>query len=72
MNPTYIKLGWVKPAKMEELKGMSFDALKHKRRCGQFIEGVHWRKAGDGMIYYNFEAVDDWIQNGDHGLKQVG
>lgn len=71
MNKTYIHLGWVKPQKMEELKGMTPDALKSKRTSGQFIEGVHWRKAGDGNIYYNFEAIDDWI-NGETGLKDAG
>jgi len=72
MSPNYIKLGWVKPRILEELKGMTFDALKAKRIAGHLIEGIHWRKASDGNIYYNYEAIDEWVQNGGHGLKQAG
>lgn len=72
MNLVYIKLGWVKPSKVTEFKGLSYDSLKEKRRTGHFIEGVHWRKAADGNIYYNFEAIDEWIQNGGYGHKQTG
>ncbi|MCL1124480.1 hypothetical protein [Shewanella surugensis] len=58
---TSVKIGWVKPVMLERLKGITYDALKKKRPLLE--EGHHWRKAGDGVIYYHFEAFDEWLEN---------
>jgi hypothetical protein len=54
-------LGWVKGKKTEEIKGISVGALRKKREAGFFIEGLHWRKAKDNVIYYHFEAIDRFM-----------
>jgi len=53
--------GWVKGKKIEEIKGISVGALRKKREAGFFIEGKHWRKAKDNVIYYYFEAIDRFM-----------
>jgi hypothetical protein len=60
----YIKLGWVKPIIIEKTKGITADALSKKRQRGQIIEETHWRKAADGVIYYNFEQLDEYLDHG--------
>lgn len=54
----YIKLGWVKPVVIQNLKGITVAALKKKKERGQLIENVHWRKADDNVIYYHFENIN--------------
>jgi len=60
----FIKLGWVKPKKIEELKGITIEALKKKRERGVYIEGIHWRRAPDNVIYFNYENIDLFIGEG--------
>jgi hypothetical protein len=55
------KLGWVKPSVIENLKGITINALSHKCKQGVLTEGYHYRKAADGNIYFNFENVDEWL-----------
>lgn len=64
----FIKLGWVKPKVIENLKGITEGALKKKRERGILIEGIHWRKAQDNVIYFNYERLDEFLDN---GHKQV-
>lgn len=49
--------GWVHTQVIEEQKGLSTEVLRHRRREGHVIEGVHWRR-WCGKIYWNFEALD--------------
>ncbi|KZN46018.1 hypothetical protein [Pseudoalteromonas luteoviolacea] len=60
----YIKLGWVLPIIMEQLKGLDKDKLDNRRKKGQLEEGVLWKKAGDNRIYYHFENWDNFVENG--------
>ena len=55
---------WVKGKLYSVISGLTSDALKGKRNSGMFAEGVHWKKAPDGQIYYNWRAIDEWIENG--------
>ncbi|NRA54098.1 MAG: hypothetical protein HRU23_08140 [Gammaproteobacteria bacterium] len=60
----FIKLGWVKAKKIEDLKGITVGALKKKRERGVLVEGVHWRKAPDNVIYFNYERLDEFLEHG--------
>ena len=60
-NSKFFMFGWVKPKKIEEIKGISVGALRKKREAGYLIEGKHWRKAKDNVTYYHFEAIDNFI-----------
>ncbi len=54
---------WVPAKQYSKISGYSFDALKHKRN-GHWIEGDHWRKGPDGVIYYNWHYIDEWVEHG--------
>lgn len=64
MTKAIIQLGWVKPAIIEQLKGVSIAALDGKRKNHKMREGYHWRKADDGNVYWHFERFDDYVENG--------
>lgn len=55
---------WVKSSLYTKISGLTYDALKGKRVSGAWQEGVHWQKAPDSNIYYNWQAIDEWIENG--------
>jgi hypothetical protein len=59
---------WVKTSKYAEISGWSSDALKKKRLSGIWIEGVHWQTGPDKNVFYNWRAIDEWIEN---DCKQV-
>ena len=59
---------WLIGHQYTQVSGLSGDALKGKRNSGTFVEGVHYKKAEDGKFYYNWRAIDEWVE---HGCKQV-
>ncbi|MEW9799674.1 excisionase family protein [Alteromonas sp. CYL-A6] len=61
METQYIQLGWVYPAIIEELKGITYHALNKRRQRGKLIEGVHWKKV-HGVIMFNYEALDQLFE----------
>ncbi len=61
--PVYNR-GWVRPAIIERDKGLSCDALEKAKKRGHFIEGKHWIKDTVNRIWWNFEALDEWVAYG--------
>lgn len=61
MKNTYIKLGWVYPKILEELKGLTYQSLKKRRINGYLIEGVHWKKV-QGVIMFHYERIDELFE----------
>ena len=53
---------WVLIRKFVELVGYSDDAVRAKMRRGVWIKDLHWRKAPDGRIFLNIEAIQRWIE----------
>ncbi|SOY56799.1 hypothetical protein CBM2592_A90094 [Cupriavidus taiwanensis] len=53
---------WVRLEKYLEMSGETRDTVMHKRRSGIWAEGREWKTAGDGRIWINTEAVDQWVQ----------
>ena len=53
---------WVLICRVIELIGYSDDAVRAKMRKGVWLEGVHWRRAPDGRIVFDLEAIQRWIE----------
>ena len=53
---------WVKLSKYCELTGDTEDAVHAKRRSGIWLDDVHCKIAGDGRLWINTEAVQEWIE----------
>jgi hypothetical protein len=52
---------WVLIKKLCDLLGYTDDAVRAKIKRGVWLEGIHWRKAPDGHIFCNLEAIQKWI-----------
>jgi hypothetical protein len=59
MPSTWVQ-GWI----LASMNGYSIDAQNCKRKEGVWEEGVHWKKAPDGRILYNWRAIDKWVEQG--------
>lgn len=53
---------WVLINKVIELIGYSDDAIRAKIKKGVWLAGTHWRKAPDGRLVFNLEALQKWIE----------
>jgi len=53
---------WVLINKLTERIGYTDDAVRAKIKRGVWLRGVHWRKAPDGRIHFNLEAIKQWIE----------
>ncbi|WP_018985251.1 excisionase family protein [Methylophilus methylotrophus] len=42
--------------------GYTDDAIRAKIKKGVWLNGIHWRKAPDGRIVFNLEAIQKWIE----------
>jgi hypothetical protein len=54
---------WVLINKIIELVGYSDDAIRAKLKRGVWLKNVHWRKAPDGRLMFNLEAIQKWIES---------
>ena len=61
-NP-FIHYGWVRGKTMETIKGFTENSLKKMRSTGKLIEGSHWKK-WNNVIVYHFERIDEFIEHG--------
>ena len=55
---------WVRPSIIERDKGLTCSALDKAKNRGHFIEGKHWKKDRQNRIWWHFEALDEWVENG--------
>ena len=53
---------WVLINKVIELIGYSDDAIRAKIAKGVWLSGTHWKKAPDGRLFFNLEAIQKWIE----------
>jgi hypothetical protein len=53
---------WVLINKVSELIGYTDDAIRAKIKKGVWLSGIHWRKAPDGRLMFNLEAIQKWIE----------
>lgn len=54
-------LGWVKPKKVEELKGITEGAIKSKVKRKVLTKGVHY-KVVDNSLMVHFERLDAFFE----------
>jgi hypothetical protein len=54
---------WVLICKICELIGYTDDAIRAKIARGVWLESVHWRKAPDGRLVFNLEAIQKWMES---------
>jgi hypothetical protein len=54
---------WVLIIKVTELIGYTDDAIRAKINRGVWLSGIHWRKAPDGRLMFNLEAIQKWIEH---------
>lgn len=60
-----IPFPWVLINKLSDATGYTDDAVRAKRKRGVWIEGVHWRKAPDGRLFFNLPEIQKWIEKKD-------
>ena len=53
---------WVKLSKYCELTGDTEDAVHAKLRRGIWLQGRECKLAGDGKIWVNLPAVEEWVE----------
>jgi hypothetical protein len=54
---------WVLISKVIELIGYTDDAIRSKIAKGVWLSGIHWKKAPDGRLMFNLEAIQKWIES---------
>lgn len=54
---------WVLIKKVSELIGYTDDAIRAKIKRGVWLKDIHWKKAPDGHLFFNLEAIQKWIEN---------
>lgn len=53
---------WVLINKVIELIGYTDDAVRAKIKRGVWLQNIHWKKAPDGRLVFNIEAIQKWIE----------
>ena len=53
---------WVLIKLLVQQSGYSENAIRAKIKKGVWLEGWHWRRAPDGRIHFNLEAIQAWIE----------
>jgi hypothetical protein len=53
--------GWVLISKLVELTGYSDDAIRAKKKRGDWREGRHWRKAPDNRVVFHVPTIQLWM-----------
>lgn len=48
--------------KLSETIGYSPEAIRNKTKKGVWIKNVHYKKAPDGRLMMNYEAIKKWIE----------
>lgn len=54
---------WVLINKVIELIGYTDDAIRAKIKRGIWLKDIHWKKAPDGHLFFNLEAIQKWIEH---------
>lgn len=52
---------WVLISKVTESTGYTDDAIRAKKKRGEWTEGKHWRKAPDNRVVFDLAAINRWL-----------
>jgi hypothetical protein len=55
---------WFGLSLLEPVFGITSDAAKKYRANGKWLEGVHYRKDGERIIWYCKSAIEKWMETG--------
>lgn len=55
------KTNWVLISKVMEQTGYTDDAIRAKKKRGEWVEGRHWRKAPDNRVVFDLVAINRWM-----------
>lgn len=53
---------WVTICKLSQDSGYSENAIRAKIKTGVWLSDKHWRKAPDGRVLFNPEAINEWVE----------
>jgi hypothetical protein len=53
---------WVLIMLLSQQSGYTENAIRAKIKNGVWLQNCHWRKAPDGRILFNLEAIQAWIE----------
>lgn len=56
-----VKANWVLISKVTEQTGYTDDAIRAKKKRGEWTEGRHWRKAPDNRVVFDMVAINHWM-----------
>jgi hypothetical protein len=55
-------INWITIGKLCDQSGYSENAIRAKIKKGVWLMEQHWRKAPDGRILFNTEAINNWVE----------
>lgn len=61
LDETGLGMHWVTISKVVEYTGYTDDAIRAKKQRGEWIEGIHWRKAPDNRLVFNLLGIQKWM-----------
>jgi len=53
---------WITIGKLSDSSGYSENAIRAKIKKGVWLSETHWRKAPDGRILLNPDAINQWVE----------
>jgi len=59
----YANIKWITINKLSILTGYSENAIRAKIKKGVWRMKQHWRKAPDGRILFNPDAINQWVES---------
>jgi hypothetical protein len=60
---------WIKLRKYIELTGETTETVRNKRRYGYWLDNVHYKKAPDGGLWINIQAVEEWLDKSQRSYR---
>lgn len=57
----FIPSHWALINKVIEITGYTDDAIRAKKKRGEWREGIHWRKAPDNRVVFDLTAINHWM-----------
>lgn len=62
-EPVPILPKWVRAKHYAKMTGITESAIAQKRQHGVWREGVEWKRAPDGNVMINWQAIDQWVES---------
>ena len=53
---------WVNTNMLSKKSGYTSKAIYNKISRGDWLEGIHWRRAPDRRLFFDLAAIENWIE----------